>query len=422
MATAAVPGTVTETEPDGFTTPLPQATGVLGPSGISVEGTLDPTSPTGLDPGDRDGFSFAMQADGPFRAVVDDGAGGTFLLAVAEETADGPRVLAAVLGAAPLTLSRPALSADSSYRVGVAAFADGTPLPYALDLAAEDAIPPWTGETCTAWVPEAEPNGSALDATDLGWFDRVLCASGSVAAVSPPGSGIAGDADTFRFRNVLPVPVRLAVTADPGLVDLEVQQLGFVGPQPLASASFGGATEILLPALQPGADYMVRVSARQGEDPLAYSFHLEPVAPPPRPPPTPLDLGRSLLRLGPGPGRSSFSVRASFEPGVGTGLATGDPFALRLRGWGQSFGEGLLRMDGLGRLRWRSAPGTPGLRTLLLDPFEGTLALRGGGLDLAGSVDPLDPTVSLELAVGDLRFAASEEGEFRPGRRVLRVR
>src|SRR5688572_11917780 len=94
VAAAAVP--VLETEPNGFTTPGPQSVGTVGAAGLTVTGTIDPTSPTGLSPGDDDGFSFTMEAEGPLRAIVDDGAGGTFVLALGEETGSGLVLRAAV--------------------------------------------------------------------------------------------------------------------------------------------------------------------------------------------------------------------------------------------------------------------------------------------------------------------------------------
>jgi hypothetical protein len=419
-AAVAVPVSVPETEPDGFTTPPPQAVGVLGAAGISISGGLDPTSPTGLDPGDRDGYSFTMEAEGPFRATVDDGAGTIYLLAIVEETVDGPELLAAVLGPAPLTLSRPLLEAGPTYRVGVAAFSDGTPTSYLLDLYPENAIPPWTGETCTSFLAESEPNEATLDATPLGWFDRTLCGQGDIAVVSPPDSGIDGDDDTFRFRNVLPVAARLVVDADPGLVDVEVDVLGFVGPAPIFSTSFGGATDVALPTLQPGADYMIRFSARQGTEPLHYSFHLEPVAGPPPGPPEPLELENAMLRFGPDARRSRFSIRGLFEPGVGDTLGSGAELRLFVRGGEADLAEGKTSLDSLGRLRWRAPPGLDGIRRFSFDPYDGVLIARGKGVDLHGDVDPSDPLVEVLLDFGNLRLGGSGDGVFRRKGRVLK--
>src|SRR5258706_13692090 len=208
-AAAAGPGTVPETEPDGFTTPAPQAVGIVGPGGIAVSGTLDPTSPSGQEPGDNDGFSFAVAANGPFRAVVDDGAGTTFVLGLSVETSSGADLLATVIGPAPLTISRPLLTTGKVYRIGVAALGDGSPLSYSLGLFPEDAVPPWTGESCTGFVPEQEPDDDTASATWLGWFDRTLCGQGDIAVVAPIDSEIVGVIDTFRFRDVLPLPARI---------------------------------------------------------------------------------------------------------------------------------------------------------------------------------------------------------------------
>jgi hypothetical protein len=422
VATAlAVPVSVPESEPDGFSSPSPQALGVLQGDGFTITGSLDPTSPTGLDPGDRDGYSFTLAADGPFRASIDDGAGTLYLLAVAEDTVDGPEILAAVLGPAPLTLSRPQLAAGPTYRVGVAAFSDGTPSSYVLDLALENAVPPWTGESCTSFLAESEPNEEFASGTDLGWFERTLCGQGDVAMVSPPDSGIDGDDDVFRFRNVLAVPARIVVNADPGLVDVEVSVLGFVGPAPVHSFSFGGAADVQLPTLEPGSDYSIRFSAQQGTEPLHYSFHLEPVAGPPPSPPVPLELSSALLRLPADPARSRFSIRALFEPGTGDTLEDGAELTLNVRGGEAALAEGKTSLDSLGRLRWKAPPGLDGIRKFLFDPYDGKLTVVGKGVDLQGDLDPADPLVEVLLDFGALRLGGSAEGTFRRKGRVLRL-
>jgi hypothetical protein len=420
LALGAAAGTVQEQEPDGFTTPLPQAVGVVGTDGITVPGVLDPTSSTGLDPGDRDGFSFTMESAGPLSATVDDGgAGNVFVLALAREDPGGPVQLAAVLGAAPLTLSRPDLEAGPVYRVGVAALGDGSPLPYALDLRPVDSLPPWTGDVPQAPMQETEPDGSASEAVDLGDFTGVLWAQGSLSTVEPPGSGATGDADTFRFRAVLPAAARVVADASPGLVVLEIQSLVFVGAQPILQVKFGGASEVVLPPLQPGAAYLLRVSAEQGAAPLAYALRVEPWAVPPPPPPEPLEIRRATLRFAEEDARCSFSVRGAFAPGTGLDVLPGAPFSYRVRGLQEAFAEGFLGEDARGRLRYRAPKGSTGLRTLVYDPARGTLSLKGRGLPLDGAVDPADPEVGVEVAIGGTRLAATGEGTFRAGGRRL---
>jgi len=422
LAGAAGAVSVTEAEPDGFTTPAPQAVGVVGSAGITITGTLDPTSPTGLAPGDSDGFSFTMESDGPFRAVVDDGAGGTFLVALVEQAESGLVLRSAVLGPCPLSLSRPLLAAGTVFRVGVAAFGDGTPRPYTLVLDPVDAVAPWTGESCAGVTPEAEPNEDAFEATYLGWFDRTLCASGDIAVVSPIDSGIEGDTDQFRFRNVLPVPVTLSITADPGQVDVVVERLVYVGSAPIASASFGSETTLGLPALEPGSDYLVRVSARQGTAPLHYDFHLEPVAQDPEPPPEPLDLAMAVLRIHPDAARSRFTFRGVAEPGFGVGLDEDTSLVLKVRGGETALASGSMTLDGDGRLLWKAPKGVTGIRTFSFDPFTGILKVKGKGVDLAGDVDPADPEIYIEADFGTERIAATATGTFSRNRRVLRVK
>ncbi|NUN53371.1 MAG: hypothetical protein HUU06_11380, partial [Planctomycetaceae bacterium] len=326
------PAAVPETEPNGFTNPAPLFLGLLGAEGLAVEGTLDPTSPTGLDPGDRDGFSFTAGESGPFAATLEAAPGTTFLLALAVEGEAGPRSLGAVSGPAPLTLSVPDLEAGGTFRVGVAAFAGGDPLPYTLSLVREDALPPWEGTICAAETVAAEPDGSAGEAGDLGFFTGVLCARGSLETIVPPGFEGAGDEDFLRFRNVLPVAARLRFRADPGLLRLEAYALSFVGLSSIGTAAFGEEGALELPVLAPGADYFVRVYADQGEVPLDWSLVLEPLAGPPEPEAAPLELSAARVRL-PEPG-TSFRVDGTFSPGTGAGLEGGVPFSWGLRGAG----------------------------------------------------------------------------------------
>jgi hypothetical protein len=422
LAATAAAVAISETEPDGFTTPAPQALGTLGAGGLAVNGVLDPTSPTGLSPGDDDGFSFSMASAGPFRAVVDDGAGATFVLGLAEETEDGLVLRAAVIGPAPLTLSRPALAAGTVYRLGVAALGDGSPLAYTLSLDLVDAVPPWTGETCPGPVAEVEPNEDTVSATDLGWFERRICGEGDVAVVSPIDSGITGDADTFRFRNVLPVPATLKITADPGTLDVEVSQLIFVGPATIAAATFGSETTLGLPALEPGADYTVRVSARSGEAPVHYSFFIDPVGPENPPAPEPLDLGRTVLKLGPDAKRSRFSFRGTFAAGLGEGLGDGTDLILKLRGGETALASGKLVLDSLGRLVWKAPKGLDGIRSFQFDPYVGTVKVTGRGVDLAGSVDPADPAIYVDMDFGPFRLGTTESGVFSRKGRMLRLK
>jgi len=418
LAAAAPP--IGEVEPNGFTTPAPQAVGVLGAAGIQVQGTLDPTSPSGGDPGDRDGFSFTMEAAGPFTAVVDDGgAGETFVLALVGDGPGGPVLLASSQGPAPLTLSRPGLETGVDYRVGVAAFSDGAPLAYDLSLTAESTLPPWTAAPCPGYAPEAEPNDGGPTATDLGDFTGILCAEGIQSAVSPPGSGDPADPDFFLFRNVLPTPVRFVFDADPGTLKVTIHFLGFVGPFPWIEDTFGGHREILTPALEPGGSYFVDVRAEQGTAPIAYRFHMEPSAPPPLPPPEPLELSRARLRLAPGP---SFRLKGTFQPGIGVDLGAGAPFTWRVRGLEGSVVSGEMRLTRRGKLRYRAPRGTPGLKALDFDPLRGRFSLRGKGLDLQGEYEPLDPEVLVHLDLDGTRLEAIEAGLFSRDGRVLRVR
>jgi len=422
LAALAPAVSVTETEPDGFTSPPPQPLGTMGAGGLSVSGVLDPTSPTGLSPGDDDGFSFSMAADGPFRAVVDDGAGATFVLGLAEQTASGLVLRAAVIGPAPLTLSRPTLAAGTVFRIGVASLGDGTPRAYTLNLDGVNAVPPWTGLDCAGPVAEAEPNEDASSATDLGWFDRRLCGEGDIAVVSPVESGITGDADTFRFRNVLPVAANLKITADPGTLDVEVSQLTFVGTGIVAAATFGSETTLGLPVLEPGADYLVRISARSGEAPVHFSFFLEPKGPENKPPPEPLDLGRTTIKFGRDAGRTTFSLRATFPAGLGSELDDDTSLVLRLRGGETALASGKLTLDDLGRLVWKAPKGLDGIRRFQYDPFVGTLRLSGRGVDLQGSVDPADPAIFVEMDFGLFRLGTTEDGVFSHRGRMLRVK
>ena len=420
VAAAAVP--VLETEPNGFSTPAPQAVGVVGSGGLSVSGTIDPTSPTGLSPGDDDGFSFTMEAEGPLRAVVDDGAGGTFVLALGEETGSGLVLRAAVIGPAPLTLTRPLLAAGTVWRMGVATLGDGTPRAYTLSLDPVNEVPPWTGETVPAPVPETEPNDFPVSATDLGWFDRRLWAEGDIAVVSPVDSGITGDAETFRFRNVLPVTASLRITADPGTVDVEVSQLVFVGTSTIAAATFGSETTLGLPKLEPGADYLVRISARSGEAPVHFTLFLEPVGPEQEAPPEPLDIEAAVLKLHPDPARNRFSLRGVFEDGLGTELDDTASVILKVRGGETALASGKLTFDSLGRLEWKAPKGLTGIRRFLYDPYDGVVRIQGRGVDLAGDVEAGDPGIFVEIDFGDFRLGTTEEGVFSRNGRTLRVR
>jgi hypothetical protein len=412
-------------EPNGFTHPDPQPVGALGAEGILVDASLDPTSPDGLDPGDRDGFAFTLADPGPLTATVDDGgAGKTFLLGlIREEAAGGVTFLGGVLGPAPLSLGNPGLEAGPVYRVGVASFGDGTPLPYSLSLETRDSLVPWTGQTCDGYLPEAEPDDAPIQAVDLGWFDRTLCGEGEISSIGLPEEGIAGDADVFRFRNVLPIPARIVVNAGPGEVHLEVQSLAFIGAATFLDRRFGGVADEVTGTLQPGADYFVRLSADRGDGPIHYTFHVEASAPAPPAPPEPLDLRRAVLRLSPGSGGPSFSVRATFQPGLGSNVQPRSAFSYRVRGLAESFEAGArLFEESDGRLRYRAFPGTPGLRTLTFDPFRGLLVLRGRGLPLDQAWDPGDPTLEVRATLGEVRLAADETGEFRERGRVLRTR
>lgn len=411
---------VGEVEPNGFSTPDPQAVGVLGAAGIQVQASLDPTSPSGADPGDRDGFAFTMEAAGPLTAVVDDGGSGkTFVLALAREDVGGLVQLAASQGPAPLTLSCPALATGVVYRVGVAAYSDGTALPYELALSAASSLPTWTGAPCAGFIPESEPNGDGVAANDLGDFTTVICAEGVQSLVSPPGSGDPADPDFFLFRNVLPTPCRFTFEADPGTLKVTIHRLGFVGPFPFVEKVFGGFAEIDTPALLPGMSYLVEVRAEQGTAPIAYRFHFEPVAPPPPPPPEPADLLRGRLRLSPAP---SFRLSGTFEVGLGGELEAGVPVSFQVRGLEGEVASGVLTQTRRGKLRYRAPKGTPGLRALDFDPFRGRFSVRGAGVDLQGQVLPGDPVLSVLIDFGDVSVLASEEGEFSPDFQVLRVR
>ena len=420
IALAAFADPVGEVEPNGFSTPDPQAVGVLGAAGIQVQASLDPTSPNGADPGDRDGFSFTMEAAGPLTAIVDDGgAGKTFVLALAREDGEGLVQLASSQGPAPLTLSCPALEAGVGYRIGVAAYSDGSALPYDLSLSAASSLPAWTGLPCPGFVAEAEPNDDGVRALDLGDFTTVICADGAQSLVSPPGSGEPADPDFFLFRNVLPTPCRFTFEADPGTLKATIHRLGFVGTFPWIEKSFGGFTEIDTPALLPGMSYLVEVRAEQGTAPIAYRFHLEPVAPPPPPPPEPADLRRGRLRLSPTP---SFRLSGIFEPGLGGDLEAGVPVSFQVRGLAGEVASGVLTQTRRGKLRYRAPRGTLGLRALDFDPVRGRFLVRGSGVDLQGEVEPGDPMLSVLIDFGDLSVLASEEGQFSPDGQVLRVR
>ncbi|MCK6480387.1 MAG: hypothetical protein L6R43_09610 [Planctomycetes bacterium] len=410
------PAPVPETEPTGFTTPPPQFLGLLGAEGLAVAGALDPTSPTGLDPGDRDGFSFTTGEAGPLAATLEAAPGATFLLALAVEGESGPRALGAVSGPAPLTLSVPDLEAGRTWRVGVAAFADGAPLPYTLTLSREDALPPWDGSLCPGETVAAEPDGSAAEAGDLGPFTGVRCARGTLDSVVPPGFEGEGDEDFLRFRNVLPVAARLRFRADPGLLRVEAYALSFVGLSSIGAAAFGEAGALDLPALSPGADYFLRVRADQGEAPLDWSLVLEPLAAPREPEAAPLELTAARVRLQ----EPSFRVDGTFPPGTGADLGSGVPLSWTLRGAGGEIGEGVLTQDGRGRLVHRAPAGTPGLRRLILDPLLGRFRMRGGGLPFAaGAADPL---LDLRLTLGGIEMAGEAEAEFRAGGKVLVLR
>jgi hypothetical protein len=418
MAVLAAASPVTETEPNGFDTPAPQAMGALGAGGFQVTGSLDPTSADGLDPADRDGYSFTMEAAGPVSATVDDGgAGKTFLLALSREDAGGPVILASALGPAPLTLASGSLATGETYRVGVAALSDGTALPYTLDLLPQDALPPWTAAPCPGDVPEAEPNGDLALATDLGDYTGVLCGAGSIAEVAPPGSGLDGDPDLFRFRNVLAVPAKLVVNADPGTLRVTISSLGLGTLDAVVEDTFGIYREIATPTLLPGMTYVVAIRGEQGTAPLDYDFHLEPDSPPPPPPPEPIALTKGRIRLAPGP---SFRVTGTFAKGTGAGLAAGIPFHYKVRGLEETFGTGVLRRTGGGVLKYRAPKGTPGLKALVFHPAKGRLVLRGAGIDFL-NVDPTDPRVEVEVGLGTMLFLGSEPGRFSPNGAVLRL-
>jgi len=418
LAAAAASGLppVPEQEPDSFSGPSapPQALGTLDAGGLSVAGALDPTSPDGLAPGDDDGFSFSPAADGDFQATLSSAPGDFFVLALAREDEAGLVALAATSGPSPLVLAVPGLTAGATYRVGVAALGDGTPAAYQLDLAAvAEALPPWTGETCAGFTPEAEPDDTAVDAFPLGDFVRVLCASGSFDTIVPGGGG---DVDTFRFRNVLPVPVRLAVTADPGQVTVEFQKVAFVGVGTVVSVTFSEAVALVLPALAPGQVYLVRLEGKQGTVPLNYSFHLEPSAPP-----GPAVLGapveRAVLRMGEDPAEHSFTLRAGFPPGD-FAAPTGSAVSCRVRGLADDALDDPIEVDRRGRYVYRGGK-RAGLRSLVLDPSLGRLTLRGKGADLAGEVDPADPAVSFEVRIGDLIVSGTADGRFPQGNLAL---
>jgi len=419
-ALAVPPAMVEETEPNGFTSPMD--VGTLGVDGIEIDATLDPTSPTGLDPGDRDGFRFRMEAAGPFAATVDDGRGTPFVLALSRDTPNGAVQVAAVLGPAPLTLAVKALPTGIDHAVGVAALGDGNPLDYTLTLLPEDALPPWSGAPCIGFLPETEPNPAALQATDLGDFTGVLCATGTLSSVAPPSGGDERDIDLYRFRNVLPVPARLTVRADPGQIRVDVQELVFVGTSTFLTHTFGGEAVLEIPTLRPGATYLVQVAGDFGTTPLTYTMHLEPVAAEDENPPEPLEVNRAAVRLGPDPGRHSFRVNARFEPGLGVAFLPGVAFSYRVRGLSESYGEGIMVGDRAGRLRFKAGRGVPGLRRLVFDPFRGVLRMQGKGANLGAGVDPADPSLALEVTIGTLRLAAESEGKFRGKAPTLVVR
>ena len=413
-------GPVAEVEPDRFD--APQSVGTLGPAGIQVTGSINPTSANGLAPGDDDGFSFTMGAGGSLTATVDGGAGTTFVLGLATVGAPGGSLLGVVMGPAPLTLAIPGLLAGTDYRVGVTALGSGTAVPYALSLSAADSLPAWSGAESAGPVDEAEPDDTVAGATDLGDYTGPLHGRGTLSSVIPPDpeNPVVGDVDVFRFRNILPVSARLVFQADPGLLVVEVDQLIFLGPLPVAISSFGEAGEVALPPLHPGAEYLVQIHADQGTAPLAYSFFLEPASPVPPADAEPLAILGASVRLPKGAGRGSFDLLGSFEPGLASQVPDGAVFSYAVRGVGDVFAAGLLEVDDRGRLRYKAPPGTAGLRFLVVDPYGGTFRLRGRGVDWGDAGDPADPTISLELALGDVLLTGTAEGTGKG--RVLRVK
>ncbi len=409
---------VAEVEPDGFTHPLPQPLGAVGPTPVCVEGTLDPTHPTGLEPGDRDGFSFTLSGDA-VAARLTSAVGASFMLALAEDGNEGPPAgIATVVGRSPLSLDVPGLVPGNTYRVGVAVFSDGAPAPYSLVLSAEDLLPPWSGDLCVAPAGETDPDTSLLDGTDLGDFSRILCGAGVLDA-APPEEGVPGDEDRFRFRNLLPVPARLTVVADPGEVRVVVETLVFVGSVERASLSFGDVGVLDLAPLRPGATYVLRLSTPPGSPARAYSFHLEPVAAAPPEPGFPVDLAWARIRLHEDPERTSFTVRGTFDPTALPPLDRAAGATVRVRTLRQDLGQSALDEDDLGRLVYRGLPGSAGIRRLVLDPFLGTLLLRGrrGDLGAAG-----DGEVRVEIRLGEQALEGGAEAVVRRNGRLLVVR
>jgi hypothetical protein len=117
----------------------------------------------------------------------------------------------------------------------------------------------------------------------------------------------------------------------------------------------------------------------------------------------------------------SFRLTGLFEPGLGGTLPAGIPFTYRVRGLEESIPAGLVRAKRRGRLVYRAPKGTPGLRSLVLDPVRGKVTMRGKGLEVQSNDDPLDPTLEVELDFDGLRFAAEAECLYSLDRALLKV-
>ncbi|MHC4820262.1 MAG: hypothetical protein ACYTDX_00910, partial [Planctomycetota bacterium] len=413
---------VDELEPTSSS--VPQQLGVLD-GGALLTGSLASTTPSGLDPADRDGYAFTLDAEGPLTITLEQLSGSgspPFTLALVEGEIGSSVQRAAILGEAPLTLSVAKVPADTNLRLLVGAFHDGEALDYGIEITPQASLPTWSGALCDPATEVSEPNDDLLAATDLGDFTGILCAGGSLDAVHPPAAEDESDRDVFIFRNVLPVPARLTVDADPGTTVVTVQQLVFIGVVPVASSRFGERSVLELPALEPGQQYGIEVTAEIGQAPLNYSFRLEPVAPPPPEPPAPLDILKADLRLDGSGQRGAFKIVAEFETQDLGSLFPGETLAWTIRGLEEGPIAGALQVDARGRYVYRAPRGSRGLRRLVMDPETGIAKLKGRRADLRGDVADEDPAINVLLSLGEKRLAGEVEGERSPSGRRLRFR
>lgn len=406
-----------ETEPNGFTVPAPMEVGTPGQDGLRVVGTLSPTSASGLAPGDSDGFAFGVTGgSGDLEVLLESPSPFPFLLALSEIVDGSPRLRAAVLGPSPLRLQLPGPSGEALFKVGVAAFGDGGDAPWELTLSETATFPPWTGAPCAAPAASTEPDGDAIVANDVEDFGGLLCGTGVLGALVDPSGEGEGDVDMFRFRNLLPLPARLLVRADPGTVRVEVDHLNYVGLTPVASRVFGEETALELPVLAPGMEYVVRLSASHGQVPLAYSWHLEPVAIPPEEAATGLALAGGRLRKQTEAAGGPWSVDGEFDPTEQGPLLPDGTGEVRVGGVAFPLPAGALEERPSGLLRWRAPPGSEGLRLVRIDPLSGRLRLKG-----RGRVVEQEELLRVELERGEFRVGGQAELEPSRNGRVLRV-